>query len=164
MMLLTGKSKIVLPPPGAFGDAASYSRRYWKRCQHVVNEFWSRWQKEYLTKLQERTRWTVKRRSFKVGDVVLLKVDERRNRWPLGRIVKSSVDERGDCRKVTVKTINGNVERPITSVVLLEEVDSPPRMSVQNWNFEGEPDVNGAYLKLIELCVELLMNSILVCI
>ena len=27
MMLLTGKSKIVLPPPGAFGDAAAYSRR-----------------------------------------------------------------------------------------------------------------------------------------
>ena len=39
MMLLTGKSKIVLPPPGAFGDAAAYSRRRWKRAQHVVNEF-----------------------------------------------------------------------------------------------------------------------------
>ena len=27
MMLLTGKSKIILSPPGAFGDTATYSRR-----------------------------------------------------------------------------------------------------------------------------------------
>ena len=45
MMLLTRKSKIVLPPPGAFSDAAAYSRRQWKRVQHVVNEFWARWKK-----------------------------------------------------------------------------------------------------------------------
>ncbi|XP_066928825.1 uncharacterized protein [Clytia hemisphaerica] len=128
MMLLTGKSKIVLPPPGAFSDSsAGYSRRQWKRVQHAVNEFWTRWQKEFLTKLQERTKWTSKRRSFQIGDIVLLKTDGKRNQWPLGRIIVANTDEHGDCRKVTVKTLYGEFERPISNVVLLEECDSPPR-------------------------------------
>ena len=131
MMLLTGKSKIVLPPPGAFGDSAAYSRRQWKRVQHAVNEFWTRWQKEFLSKLQERTKWTIKRRNFQVGDIVLLKTDEKRNQWPLGRIIVANTDEHGNCRKVTVKTLYGEFERPISNIVLMEECDSPPR-SVQD--------------------------------
>lgn len=123
MMLLTGKSRIVLPPPGAFGEAAAYSRRQWKRVQHVVNEFWSRWRKEYLTNLQERTRWISKRRNFQIGDVVMVKSDDKRNQWPVGRVIKANVDEHGHCRKVTIKLINGEVERPITNIVLLEEYE-----------------------------------------
>ncbi|XP_066928731.1 uncharacterized protein [Clytia hemisphaerica] len=123
MMLLTGKSRIVLPPPGAFGDAAAYSRRQWKRVQHVVNEFWSRWRKEYLTNLQERTRWLSKRRNFRIGDIVMVKMDAKRNQWPIGRVTKANVDERGHCRKVTIKLINGEVERPITNIILLEEYE-----------------------------------------
>ena len=123
MMLLTGKSRIILPPPGAFGEPAAYSRRQWKRVQHVVNEFWSRWRKEYLINLQERTRWISKRRNFRIGDVVMVKSDDKRNQWPVGRVIKANVDERGNCRTVTIKLINGEVERPITNIVLLEEYE-----------------------------------------
>ena len=127
MMLLTGKSKIVLAPPGAFGEPAAYSRRQWVRVQHLINEFWSRWKKEYLANLQQRSKWLCKKRNFKVGDVVLVKTEEKRNLWPIGRVIKAPVDENGHCRKVTIKTVSGNFERPISNIVLLEEVDSLPK-------------------------------------
>ena len=41
--LLTSKTKIMMAPPGTFTQADIYSRRRWRRVQHLVNEFWSRW-------------------------------------------------------------------------------------------------------------------------
>ena len=52
--LLTMKSKILLPPPGVFQKADLYSRKRWRRIQHLSNEFWARWKKEYLQNLQKR--------------------------------------------------------------------------------------------------------------
>ena len=52
--LLTMKSKVVLPPSGVFQAADRYSWKQWRRVQHLANEFWSRWKKEFLHSLQER--------------------------------------------------------------------------------------------------------------
>ena len=52
--LLTGKSKLILPPPGKFQTEDVYCKRRWRRVQHIANEFWSRWSKEYLQSLQAR--------------------------------------------------------------------------------------------------------------
>ena len=46
--LITLKSKVILPPPGQFLPEDIYSRRQWRRIQHLANEFWTRWRKEYL--------------------------------------------------------------------------------------------------------------------
>ena len=40
--LLTMKSHVIMPPPGNFQSAAVYSRRRWRRVQHLANEFWTR--------------------------------------------------------------------------------------------------------------------------
>ena len=48
MNLLTMKSKVVAPPPGSFHQTDIFNRRRWRRIQHLLNEFWSRWRKEYL--------------------------------------------------------------------------------------------------------------------
>ena len=37
--LLTMKSKVVMPPPGAFSPPDVYSRKHWRRVQHISNEF-----------------------------------------------------------------------------------------------------------------------------
>ena len=71
--LLTMKSKDVSPPPGKFLKPDLYSKRRCRRIQHIANQFWSRWEKEYLQSLQERQKWTNKRRNFRVDDIVLLK-------------------------------------------------------------------------------------------
>ena len=39
---------LVLPPPGDFEKPDLYSRRHWRRIQHIVYEFWCQWRKEFL--------------------------------------------------------------------------------------------------------------------
>ena len=56
MALLTGKSKIVLPPPGKYQRADLYCTRRWRQVQHLTNEFWKRWKNEFLQNLQPRQR------------------------------------------------------------------------------------------------------------
>ena len=86
--LLTGKTKFILPPPGKFQREDVYCKRRWRRVQHIANEFWSRWSKEYLQSLQARQRWTRQRRNFTEGDIVLLKGSNTcRNKWPMARVL-----------------------------------------------------------------------------
>ena len=59
--ILTMKSKVVMPPPGKFSKPDLYCRKRWRRIQHVINEFWSRWRKEFLQSLQERKKWQDKK-------------------------------------------------------------------------------------------------------
>ena len=69
--ILTLKSKVVMSPPGEFSKPDLYCRKRWRRIQHVINEFSSRWRKEFLQLLQER-KWQDKKRNFQSGDIVLL--------------------------------------------------------------------------------------------
>jgi hypothetical protein len=71
--LLTMKTKIVLPPPGIVQSEDQYSRKRWKRVQHLTNEFWNRWNKEFLGSLQERTKWTKPRRNMQIDDIVIIR-------------------------------------------------------------------------------------------
>ena len=126
--LLTKKSKVVSPPQGSFASADIYSRKYWRRVQHIVNEFWVRWRKEFLQQLQQRSKWQSSTRSLSVGDVVLVKADAARNEWPLGRVCEIFPDEDGNVRKVEIRLANRDIVlRPISKVVLLLKNDSPPR-------------------------------------
>ena len=54
--ILTMKSKVVMPPPEDFSRPDLYCRKRWCRVQHIANEFWSRWRKEYLKSRQSRTK------------------------------------------------------------------------------------------------------------
>ena len=71
--LLTTKTKVILPPPppppppGAFQEADQYSRKQWRRIQHLTNEFWTRWRKEFLHALQERQKWVRPRGNLQMG-------------------------------------------------------------------------------------------------
>ena len=90
--------------------------------QHIANEFWSRWRKEFLLGLQERQKWDKACPNLEVGDVVLLVDDDvKRNKWPMGRIVETNPGDDGLVRKVSVKTSSSDtpLSRPVNKVVLL---------------------------------------------
>ena len=120
--VLTMKSKIVMPPPGDFQRADIYLRKHWRRVQYVAEVFWSRWRKEYLHSLQQRTKWNQPKRNFKVGDIVLV-IDERmpRNVWPLARITNVLSDSSGFVRSARVKTMSSTLDRPIAKLILVLE-------------------------------------------
>ena len=121
--LLTGKTKLILPHPGKFQREDVYCKLRWRRIQHIANEFWSRWSKEYLKSLQARQKWTCQRRDFTEGDIVLLKDDNtRRNKWPMARVTAARRDHQGQVRSVTVQSATRSVlSRPINKLVLLLE-------------------------------------------
>lgn len=51
--LLTMKVKVLMPPPGVFLREDLYSNKRWRRVQHLANEFWNRWRREFLHTLQK---------------------------------------------------------------------------------------------------------------
>ena len=101
--LLTLKTKVVLSPPGMFQTPDLYTRKRWRRVQHLANEFWCRWRKEFLLSLQQRNKWTHPRRNLTVGDVVIVKEDTLpRNCWQLARVSKTYPSKDGHVRSVQV--------------------------------------------------------------
>ena len=124
--LLTMKSKVLLPPPGAFERADLYCRKRWRKVQHLANEFWQRFSKEYIRVSQIRQKWNTVRRNVAVNDIVLvLEKDLPRNRWSKGRIVEVFPGEDGLVRHASVKTgPNTVLKRPITKLVVIAAADA----------------------------------------
>ena len=146
--LLTTKSRVLLPPPGEFQKADVYWVKGWRRVQYLVNQFWSRWRKEYLNSLQPRQKWTRPRRNMRPGDLVLVSEENvPRNCWRLARVEEVHTDQDGLVRKVKIVVSDSSLnhkgervrskttlERPVQMLVLLmksendgdkDEEDSP---------------------------------------
>ena len=127
IQLLTLKSKVVLPPPGVFQKEDIYCRKRWRHVQHLSNEFWSRFRKEYLQSLQQRNKWTNPRRNFMVDDVVLLREPNvSRQQWPMARVIRTFPSEDGLVRSVELRVPSATkpLKRPIQKIVLLVEASS----------------------------------------
>jgi len=92
----------------------------WQFVQKSTQDFWNRWSKEYLTRLQHRPKWMVTQRSVKLGDMVIIK-DENLPplRWRLGRVIELHPGADAIIRVVTVKTHLGITKRPIVKLCLL---------------------------------------------
>ena len=139
--LLTMKSKVILPPPGVFQRADIYSRKRWRRVQHLAAEFWDRWKKEFLLSLTTRQKWIRPRRNLQVNDVVIIKDDNQpRNKWQLARVAEVYPSDDGLVRKVKVLVADSSLnrsgqrtepvsylERPVQKVVLLVANDDVDR-------------------------------------
>ncbi|XP_038069094.1 uncharacterized protein LOC119738319 [Patiria miniata] len=133
--LLTLKSSVILPPPGTFQCVDVYSKKRWRRVQHLVNEFWARWKKEYLHTLQVRQKWTKEKPEVKVGDVVIIMDDNLpRNQWQLGRVTEVFPSTDGHVRRAKLAVADSTLdakgkktrpsrflERPIQKLVVLLE-------------------------------------------
>ena len=77
--ILTMKTSVAMPQPVEIGKPDAYSKRRWRRVQHIPEEFWRRQRKEFLQSLQVRQIWKKRNQKFAVGDIVLLRNDCHRN-------------------------------------------------------------------------------------
>ena len=57
---------------GKFAPTDNYVRKRWRQVQHLADNFWLRWKREYLQTLQTRQNWQGVQPNFAVGDIVLL--------------------------------------------------------------------------------------------
>ncbi|XP_015760419.1 PREDICTED: uncharacterized protein LOC107339618 [Acropora digitifera] len=133
-LLLTMKQRVYSPPPGCFTPENIYARKRWRWVQYVVEQFWSRWRKEYLANLNTRQKQPRSKQNLKVGDIVIIQEDAPRARCQLREIVEASKDQKGLVRpiKILVGTISQTerpliIERAVQKVVLLFEFEATER-------------------------------------
>ena len=120
---LIGQPLTAIPQP-LYTEINTNRLSNYEYLQHLVQNFWSRWKKEYLLQLQQRNKWKFQSRNFEVGQLVLLKnVTSYSMVWNLGRIVDIYHGSDGLVRTVKVKTKHGEFKRPITQVCLLPDED-----------------------------------------
>jgi hypothetical protein len=76
--------------------------------------FWSRWVKEYLPSLIQRSEWFFEQRNIKKGDIVLCVEDNIDiHSWPLGRVIEVLPSEDGRIITIRVKNKYGTyIRRP----------------------------------------------------
>ncbi|GAA6093825.1 uncharacterized protein LOC120481703, partial [Tachysurus ichikawai] len=63
--LIMMKSKVALPPPGVFVKEDLYATKRWRRVQYLIEQFWSRWKREYLLNISMRQKWHSPQRNLK---------------------------------------------------------------------------------------------------
>ena len=87
----------------------------WQRVQQLMQFFWKRWSTEYLSTLQQRTKWTSSATPIQVGSLVLIKEEFRPPlMWNLGRIRELHAGQDGVPRVATVQTSHGLLRRAMT--------------------------------------------------
>ena len=126
--ILTAKTGIPPPPPGEFVREDLYVRKRWRRVQFLLEQFWSRWKREYMMNLTLRQKWHTAQRNIRQGDIVLVKDEDlSRNKWPLAKVVEANPDTDGLVRRVRVmigNKLSGKpsvLERSVHKLVLLVE-------------------------------------------
>ena len=124
--LLTGKSRVVLPPPGEFDQGDAYSIKRWRCVQFLTDQFWKRWRGEYLQYLQLRSKWQREKREMRVGDIALIsEANAPRNSWKRGVVTEVFVSHDGLVRSVKLRTgrredgADNTLVRPVHKLVLL---------------------------------------------
>lgn len=135
---LIGEPLLTMPEENVLDTNTNRLSR-WQTVQKMHQNFWKRWQTEYLTRLQERPKWLQKEEEPKVGDLVLLK-DENLppSKWAMGRILQTHPGSDNLTRVVTLKTQNNVLQRPITKICPLisdeqpEDEDANNEVSTQN--------------------------------
>lgn len=86
--------------------------------QQATQHFWSRWSREYLALLQQRSKWTQgATNGLKVGSMVLI-VEENLPplKWKIGRILAAHPGQDGLIRVVTLQTASGITKRAVQKV------------------------------------------------
>lgn len=129
---ITGNA-ILAPPEPCLLDVKEHRLNRWQYIQQMQQIFWARWSKEYLSRLQQRPKWTRTEKNVGKGNLVLLK-DERLppTQWALARITDTHEGTDGLIRVVTVKTKNGSFKRPITKICLLPIQDNANDVEILN--------------------------------
>ncbi|XP_052567338.1 uncharacterized protein LOC120430428 [Culex pipiens pallens] len=94
--------------------------------QRMLQDFWTRWRREYLCQLQGRVKRWKPPIQIEVGKLVVIK-DENSPpmRWKMGRIFEVHLGEDGVVRVVTLKTADGYLKRPVEKLCILPLPENP---------------------------------------
>lgn len=110
---LIGRPLTALPSPVLLDYKEINLQRY-ERLEKIRQHFWNRWQKEYISELQQRTKWKTNTAKLNIGDLVLLQEDYVSPlNWRLGRVARLFPGPDGISRVADINTTRGCVRRPL---------------------------------------------------
>ena len=114
---LIGRSAISIPDE----DVRSYPEnrlKTYEKLQRLHQMFWDRWSKDYISNLQERTKWKSNGSTNpQLGMLVLIKEDNLPPLcWKMGRIVDCHPGSDGVVRVVTVQCATNKLKRPVVKI------------------------------------------------
>ena len=101
----------------------------------IIQHFWIRWKREYLTSLREThtvNNGTNKER-IKVGDIVIVHDDVPRLKWQLAVVKELQRGHDNAVRSAVIRTVNGITNRPIIKLYPLEvnvETETPDSQDI----------------------------------
>ena len=134
---LTGQAGGQLAPQ--IVDEIAYNPRLrWRYVQDLVLQVWRRWNKEFLSLLQNRGKWQDVKQDLKQDDIVMM-VDPTnpRGKWPLGRITETLTGKDGHVRAVRVLSGGKEYVRPITKLCPLVASEASERVAARNGHGGG---------------------------
>nr|XP_042912917.1 uncharacterized protein LOC110282134 [Parasteatoda tepidariorum] len=116
---LVGRPLTAIAEP-SFTEVPENRLKVWQRLSKIVQQIWKLWSNNYLSTLQNRTKWYFEKNNVKINDMVILKEDNLAVcNWPLGRVLEVYSGKDKKIRVVLVKTKNGIFKRPITKLCIL---------------------------------------------
>ena len=121
---LFGSSNGVKVLPTEPVDIRKTLRSSWKLAQHIMDQFWRRWIKEFLPVITRRCKWFTECEDIKVGDLVLVVGESTRNQWIRGRVEEVFVGRDNRVRQAVVRTSTGVLRRPVVKLAVLDILES----------------------------------------
>ncbi|GFS97219.1 uncharacterized protein TNCV_715691 [Trichonephila clavipes] len=107
-------SEVITSSPEHTNDDKLSLRSRWDNVQKMKLGFWRKWKIDYLSNLQNRTKWKSPNHNIKVGEIVIIKEDNiPPATWHLGKVIETHPGKDGVVRAVTLRTVKGQFKRPI---------------------------------------------------
>ena len=131
LMTLTASHFLLYSAPSSYPEDPRLPARpdllkTWSQCQSIIQHFWQRWSREYLSTLQKRVKWQNSSPNLQVGDIVVMKLERTFScHWPLAKITAVFPGQDSKVRVVEIKTATGILTRPVTKLALLHRPQEP---------------------------------------
>ncbi len=106
-----------------YQESELLSRRRWRHCQVLADQFWRHFVRHYLPTLQTRSKWWNDSENLQ-SDTVVMVVDPQlpRASWPVGRVSKVLPGADGRIRTAEVKIEDKTYVRPVTRLIKLPTI------------------------------------------
>ncbi|KAL0841161.1 hypothetical protein ABMA28_014907 [Loxostege sticticalis] len=118
---LIGRPLISIPHPQIMDDNITRLDRF-KRIEHIRQHFWHRFSLEYVSQLQQKSKWQTGKRELKLGSLVIVKDNTLPPLlWSLGRVVNVYPGSDGIVRVAELKTKRGTIRRAFNNICPLPE-------------------------------------------
>lgn len=118
-MLLMGRPDPCTPQV-IYPDTELLSRRRWRHCQALADQFWIHFIRNYLPSLQTRSKWQQETDDLTVGTIVLI-IDPQLPRalWPVGKVTAVIPGSDGRVRTAQIQVQDKIYTRPVARLVRL---------------------------------------------